>query len=339
MSSLLNTLNYYKAILLKNAIILYNYYVMQNCKQRIVFMGTPEFASNILKGLTEAGFNIVGVVSQPDKEVGRKRILQPSDVKKTALELGLPVITPIKIRNEYEDVLRFEPELIITAAYGQIVPKALLDYPKYKCINTHGSLLPKYRGGAPIQRSIINGDEFTGMSIMYMNEKMDEGDILYQKKLPIDIHDTNSDIFVKLSDLALKMLLEFLPKFFAGDFEAVKQNDEEATYAYNLDKDIEHIFFEDDVKKVYDHIRGLLDNPGCYFLMKDRKYKIEKCFFEYAEDVEPNTFRGLDRDYLRFDCNNGFIKVYMIKPEGKNSMDGRSFYNGAGRNLVGEKLG
>jgi len=302
-------------------------------------MGTPEFASNILKGLTEAGFNIVGVVSQPDKEVGRKRILQPSDVKKTALELGLPVITPIKIRNEYEDVLRFEPELIITAAYGQIVPKALLDYPKYKCINTHGSLLPKYRGGAPIQRSIINGDEFTGMSIMYMNEKMDEGDILYQKKLPIDIHDTNSDIFVKLSDLALKMLLEFLPKFFAGDFEAVKQNDEEATYAYNLDKDIEHIFFEDDVKKVYDHIRGLLDNPGCYFLMKDRKYKIEKCFFEYAEDVEPNTFRGLDRDYLRFDCNNGFIKVYMIKPEGKNSMDGRSFYNGAGRNLVGEKLG
>ncbi len=312
---------------------------MLNCNQRIVFMGTPEFASNILKGLTEAGFNIVGVVSQPDKEVGRKRILQPSDVKKTALELGLPVITPIKIRNEYEDVLRFEPELIITAAYGQIVPKALLDYPKYKCINTHGSLLPKYRGGAPIQRSIINGDEFTGMSIMYMNEKMDEGDILYQKKLPIDIHDTNSDIFAKLSDLALKMLLEFLPKFFAGDFEAVKQNDEEATYAYNLDKDIEHIFFEDDVKKVYDHIRGLLDNPGCYFLMKDRKYKIEKCFFEYAEDVEPNTFRGLDRDYLRFDCNNGFIKVYMIKPEGKNSMDGRSFYNGVGRNLVGEKLG
>ncbi len=302
-------------------------------------MGTPEFASNILKGLTEAGFNIVGVVSQPDKEVGRKRILQPSDVKKTALELGLPVITPIKIRNEYEDVLRFEPELIITAAYGQIVPKALLDYPKYKCINTHGSLLPKYRGGAPIQRSIINGDEFTGMSIMYMNEKMDEGDILYQKELPIDIHDTNSDIFAKLSDLALKMLLEFLPKFFAGDFEAVKQNEEEATYAYNLDKDIEHIFFENDVKKVYDHIRGLLDNPGCYFLMKDRKYKIEKCFFEYAEDVEPNTFKGLDRDYLRFDCNNGFIKVYMIKPEGKNSMDGRSFYNGAGRNLVGEKLG
>lgn len=312
---------------------------MRYCDQRIVFMGTPEFASNILKGLVEAGFNIVGVVSQPDKEVGRKRILQPSSVKKTALELGLPVITPIRIRNEYEEVLRYEPELIITAAYGQIVPKALLEYPKYKCINTHGSLLPKYRGGAPIQRSIINGDDFTGMSIMYMNEKMDEGDILYQKKLPIDIHDTNSDLFVKMSDLALEMLLEFLPRFFEGDFKAIKQNDEEATYAYNLDKEIEHVSFEDDVKKVYDHIRGLLDNPGCYFMLKEKKYKIEMCFFEYAEDVEVNTFRGLKNDYLRFDCLNGFIKVYMIKPEGKNSMDGRSFYNGAGRNLVGEKLG
>ena len=312
---------------------------MQNYDHRIVFMGTPQFASNILKGLVEAGFNIVGVVSQPDKEVGRKRILQPSKVKETALELGLPVVTPTKIRIEYEEVLKFEPDLIITSAYGQIVPKALLDYPKYKCINTHGSLLPKYRGGAPIQRAIINGETKTGMTIMYMNEKMDEGDILYQEELDIDIHDTNSDIFAKLSDLALKMLLQFLPKFFNGVFTVVKQKDEEATYAYNLDKEIEHIFFEDDVLSVYNHIRGLLNNPGCFFMMKDRKYKIEKCFFEYCEDVKPNTFRGLENDYLRFDCNNGFIKVYMIKPEGKNSMDAKSFFNGAGRNLIGEKLG
>ncbi|MBO7676198.1 MAG: methionyl-tRNA formyltransferase [Erysipelotrichaceae bacterium] len=312
---------------------------MEGYKQRIVFMGTPEFASNILKGLYEAGFNIVGVVSQPDKEVGRKRILQPSPVKQLAIELGLPVVTPVKIRNDYEEVLSFDPELIITAAYGQIVPKAILDYPKYKCINTHGTLLPKYRGGAPIQRAIINGEKETGMSIMYMNEKMDEGDILYQKSLPIDIHDTNADLFHKLSDLALEMLLEFLPRLFEGDFTPIKQNHEEATYAYNLDKEIEHISFNDDVLKVYDHIRGLLDNPGCYFMMKDRKYKIEKCFFEYDDKVDPNTFVGLEDDYLRFDCNNGYIKVYMIKPEGKNSMDGKSFYNGAGRNLTGEKLG
>ena len=161
------------------------------------------------------------------------------------MELGLPVVTPVKIRNEYEEVLKFDPELIITSAYGQIVPKALLDYPKYKCINTHGSLLPKYRGGAPIQRSIINGETKTGMTIMYMNEKMDEGDILYQEELDIDIHDTNTDVFNKLSDLALKMLLVFLPRFFEGDFTPAKQNDEEATYAYNLDKEIQARFEND----------------------------------------------------------------------------------------------
>lgn len=312
---------------------------MQEYKQRIVFMGTPDFASNILLGLHEAGFNIVGVVSQPDKEVGRKRILQPSSVKKMALSLNLPVVTPAKVRTDYDEVLKFEPDLIITAAYGQIIPSEILDYPKYHCINTHGSLLPKYRGGAPIQRAIINGEEYTGMSIMYMNEKMDEGDILWQEKLPIDIHDTNSDIFKKLSDLALKMLLEHLPDVFDGNVNPIKQNNDEATYSPNLDKEIEHIYFNDDVLKVYNHIRGLLDNPGCYFILKDKKYKIEKCFFEYVDNADTNTFIGLEKDYLRIDANNGFIKVYVIKPEGKNSMDAKAFFNGSGRSLVGEKLG
>ena len=312
---------------------------MQEYKQRIVFMGTPDFASNILLGLHEAGFNIVGVVSQPDKEVGRKRILQPSSVKKMALSLNIPVVTPAKVRTDYDEVLKFEPDLIITAAYGQIIPSEILDYPKYHCINTHGSLLPKYRGGAPIQRAIINGEEYTGMSIMYMNEKMDEGDILWQEKLPIDIHDTNSDIFKKLSDLALKMLLEHLPDVFEDNINPIKQNNDEATYSPNLDKEIEHIYFNDDVLKVYNHIRGLLDNPGCYFILKDKKYKIEKCFFEYVDNADTNTFIGLEKDYLRIDSNNGFIKVYVIKPEGKNSMDAKAFFNGSGRSLVGEKLG
>ena len=312
---------------------------MKEYTQRIVFMGTPQFAADILEGLVDSGFHIVGVVSQPDKEFGRKRTLRPSEVKQKAIDLGIPVITPKKIRLEYEDVLKFEPDLIITSAYGQIVPKQILDYPKYRCINTHGSLLPAYRGGAPIQRCLINGEEKTGMTIMYMNEKMDEGDILYQKELPIDIHDTNSDLFRRLSSLALDMLLEFLPKLFEGDVHPVKQDESLATYAPNLDKEIEHIRFEDDVRKVYDHIRGLLDNPGCYFIMKEKKYKIQKCFFEYSDDVIPNTFRGLEKDYLRLDCVNGYIKVYMIRPEGKNSMDGKSFYNGAGRNLAGEQLG
>ena len=312
---------------------------MNKYEHRIVFMGTPKFAADILSGLYEAGYNIVGVVSQPDKAFGRKHELRPSEVKQKALELGLEVVTPNKIRTDFEEVIAFKPDLIITSAYGQIVPKQLLDYPKYKCINTHGSLLPKYRGGAPIQRCIINGEKTTGMSIIYMNEKMDEGDILYQKSIDIGIHDTNTTLFDKLSKLSLEMLLEFLPKFFKGDFKAIKQNNDEATYAYNLEKEIEQISFNDDVLNVYNHIRGLLDNPGCYFVLNNKKYKIFDAFFEYDDNVEPSVFKGLENDYLRIDCLNGFIKVLKIRPEGKNTMDAHSFYNGAGRNLVGERIG
>ena len=312
---------------------------MNTNKQRIVFMGTPQFAADILAGLFADGYNIVAVVSQPDKEFGRKKVLKPSQVKMKARELGIPVLTPRKVRYEYEEILAYEPDLIITSAYGQIIPKELLEYPKYKCINTHGSLLPSYRGGAPIQRAIINGDKQTGITIMYMNEKMDEGDVLYQKAIDIDIHDTASDMFNKLSVLALSMLREFLPELFAGKVKPVKQDNDKASYAYNLEKELEHIAFNDDVLNVYNHIRGLLDNPGAYVMIKDRKYKLEKVFFEYADDADASVFKGLEKDYLRLDALNGFIMVYMIKPEGKNSMDAKSFYNGVGRNLIGEKLG
>lgn len=302
---------------------------------RIVYMGTPDFAAHILEGLVLNNYNIVCVVSQPDKIVGRKKVLQPSSTKQMAEKYNLPVLTPLKVRNEYEDILKYEPDLIITAAYGQIIPKALLDYPKYKCINAHGSLLPKHRGGAPIQRCLINGDTTTGMSIMYMDEKMDEGDILYQKQIPIDIHDTNSDLFIKLSDLALSMFLEFLPKFFEGDFTRVKQDHESATYSYNLRKEEEFISFNYNCLSVYNHIRGLLDNPGAYCILNDKKYKLINVFFEERGNTKANEFSGLENDYLVFNCTNGIIKVYKIQPEGKNIMSAKDFYNGAGRNLVG----
>lgn len=306
--------------------------------EKIVFMGTPKFAADILEGLIKANYNIVAVVSQPDKEVGRKRVLTPSPVKEVAISHNLPVLTPVKIRKEYEEVLSYEPDLIISSAYGQIIPNAILDYPKYKCINTHGSLLPKGRGGAPIQRSLINGDDKTGITIMYMNEKMDEGDILYQKEIDIDIYDTNTTLFDKLSKLSLEMLLKFLPKLFAGDINPIAQDHSLATYTYNLDKEIEHISFNDSTLNVYNHIRGLLDNPGCYTIIKEKKYKLEKVFFELCNNTNANKFIGLENDYLRFDCNDGYIKVYTIKPEGKNSMDAKSFFNGVGRSLVGETL-
>jgi len=312
---------------------------MEFNEKKIVFMGTPQFASHILDGLCKAGYHIVAVVTQPDKQFGRKKLLKPSEVKEKAIELGIPVLTPVKIKDEYEEVLSYEPDLIITAAYGQFIPSVILDYPAYKCINAHGSLLPKYRGGAPIQRAIINGEKETGITIQYMAKKMDQGEILYQKAIPILDEDTNATMFDKLARLALDMLLEFLPKLFAGDVQPVKQNEEEASYAWNLEKEIEHITFDRPVRTVYDHIRGLLDNPGAYFIYKDKKYKMEKVSFAEKEGTVPCVFEGLEEDYLRIDCNDGFIKVYQIHPEGKNSMDAKAFYNGAGRNMKGEKLG
>ena len=302
-------------------------------------MGTPKFAADILLGLYEAGFNIVGVLCQPDKPIGRKKVLTACEVKLQAHQINIPVLQPDRIKKDYEEVLALKPDLIITSAYGQIIPSKILDYPKYGCINTHGSLLPKYRGASPIQTAIINGDSQTGMSIMYMNEKMDEGDILYQRSIDIDINDTSSTLFNKMSKLALDMLIEFLPKLFDNNINPVKQDHTKASYTKLLDKSIEHIHFDDDVLKVYNHIRGLLDNPGCYFTINEKRYRIEKAFFEYDDNVDSNTFIGLENDYLRIDCQNGFIKIYNIKPEGKNTMDGKSFYNGVGRNLVGSKLG
>lgn len=306
--------------------------------ERIVFMGTPDFAANVLEGLLENKYNVVGVVSQADKKVGRKQILTPSPVKEMALKYDLPVFTPACIKDDYQDILALKPDLIITCAYGQFIPSVLIDYPKYKAINTHGSLLPKYRGGAPIQYSIINGENKTGISIIYMTKKMDAGDILYVKELPIDIKDTNTTLFAKLSDVARNALIEFLPLFFKGEFNRLPQAENEVTFAYNLTKQDEYINFNDDVLKVYNHIRGLLDNPGAYSILDNKKYKFMEVGFDYANNTSPCVFKGLEEDYLRIDCQNGFIKVFNIRPEGKNTMDGKSFYNGNGKNLVGEKF-
>ena len=301
-------------------------------------MGTPDFAANVLDGLIKASYNIVGVVSQADKKVGRKQVLTSSPVKEVALKYNLPVFTPYRIKEDYQNILDLDPELIITCAYGQFIPFELIDYPKYKAINTHGSLLPKYRGGAPIQWSIINGEEKTGISIIYMSKSMDEGDILYQKELPIEIKDTNTTLFSKLSDLALECLLDFLPSFFEGNFTRNPQKQEEVSFAYNLSKEDEYINFNNDVLKVYNHIRGLLDNPGAYSVLNNKKYKFIKVGFDYCDNFDPCSFSGLENDYLRIDCKNGYIKVYEIRPEGKNTMDAKSFYNGVGKSLIKQKF-
>ena len=309
---------------------------MEKC--RIVFMGTPLFASNILEGLINDQREIVAVVTKEDKRVGRKQILTPPPVKEVAMKYGIPCLQPKRIRKEYEEVLNYEPDLILVCAYGQIIPKAVLDHPRYGCVNTHGSLLPKYRGGAPIQRSIIEGEKETGITLMYMSEKMDEGDILAQDKLVIADDDTNSSLFSKMSDLALAMLRRDLDKIIRGEIKAMPQDHDKATYAYNLKKEDEYIDFGEQVRKVYDHIRGLLDDPGAYSVLDDKVYKFHKV--RYTDEVltEPCTIYGLYDKALAIGAKDGTILVDIIQSEGKKAMDARSFFNGLGKSLVGKKF-
>ena len=302
-------------------------------------MGTPLFAATVLEGLLNANYNIVGVVTQTDKKVGRKQQLSYSKVKEVAIAHGIDVFQPERIKDDYAFVIDKKPDLIITSAYGQFSPKALLDCPPYGCINTHASLLPRYRGGAPIQRSIINGEKESGVSIIYMTEKMDEGDILLQKALPIAIDDTNETLFEKLSDLAKDMLLELLPDLFAGNIHPVAQNNNEASYAYNLKKEEEFISFDDDVRRVYDHIRGLLKNPGAYGILDGKKFKFMEVGYQACDkELMPGTLASNKDNPVLIACRNGYIIVKRIQPEGKKEMDSKSFYNGQGRNLVGHQF-
>ena len=301
-------------------------------------MGTPMFAAHVLEGLIENNYNIVAVVTQTDKKIGRKQIVTFTPVKEVALKYNLPVLQPRKIREEYAEIVDYQPDLIITCAYGQIIPQVLLDLPKCGCINTHGSLLPKYRGGAPIQWSIINGEKETGVTVMYMDKKMDEGDILFKEALPIEEADTNESMFEKLSDLALKMLLEHLDDIIAGNVNPIKQNNEEATYAYNLSKEDEFINFNEDLTKVYNHIRGLLSNPGAYGIIDGKKYKFHKVRRSDEILCEASVVYGLHDGAIAVGTKNGTILIDEIQSEGKNKMPAKAFYNGAGKNLVGKRF-
>ena len=304
---------------------------------RIVFMGTPFFASNILEGLINNNYNIVLVVTQPDKPFGRKRVLKASECKEIAMKNSIDVLCPNSLKDEYKRIFDYKPDLIITCAYGQFLPKGLLDFPKYKSINIHGSLLPKYRGGAPIQRCIMNGDKYTGISIMFMNEHMDEGDILYQNKIKIDINDTSTSLFNKMSNLGREMIIDFLPKFLNGDYIAIKQDNKLSCVAGNIKKEEEHINFNDDVEKVHNHIRALLDNPGCYFVVDDKKYKIHKSAFVADNNSTPSYIYGFENDYIKIGTNNGFILIYLIQAESKNVCNAKEFNNGLGKKIIGKQ--
>ncbi len=301
---------------------------------RIVFMGTPTFSVPILEALIEK-YNVVGVVTQPDKLVGRKKELVSTPVKVCALKHNIKVFQPTRIKKEYQEILALNPDLIVTAAYGQIIGKEILDYPKYRCINVHGSLLPKHRGGAPIQRSIINGDQTTGITIMYMEKGMDSGDILKQKEIEILDSDNSTTLFEKLSLVGRDLLMEVIPDLIEGKIVPIKQDESLVTYSYNIEPSEEQINFNKDALHVVNLIRGLAMEPGAYFYFNgfceniDRIKVLEAKVGSTITDKKPGEIVSKTKKYFTMACGNKTtIDIYQIQPFGKKIMNASDFING-----------
>lgn len=303
---------------------------------RIVFMGTPDFSVNVLQGLIDNyKDDIVGVVSQPDRKVGRHQELKNTPVKDLALKYNILVLQPTNIKEEYDKVLELNPDIIITCAYGQIIPKAILDYPKYGCINVHASLLPKLRGGAPIHHALIDGYDKTGITIMYMDSKMDAGDIIKQKETEITDKDNLESLHDRLSIIGKDLLLEVLPSIIDGTNNRIKQNLDEVTFGYNITREEEHIDFNKSSREIFNLIRGLSPIPGANAILDGNEMKIYDC---KIVNTIYNNVRGeivdVNRDGFIVCTGDTGILITSIKPFGKKRMDASSFINGIGKDIL-----
>ncbi len=311
--------------------------------EKIIFMGTPDFSVPVLRQLIDDGYEVVAVVTQPDRPVGRKRVLTPPPVKVEAEKHGIPVLQPNKIREaeEIKKVLDYKPDLIVTAAFGQILPNEILDTPKHGCINVHASLLPELRGGAPIHYSIIQGKEKTGITIMYMVEKLDAGDILTQVEVPIDEKDNVGSLHDKLSVAGSKLLSETIPLLLANKITPIKQDDEKATFAYNIKREQEIIDWNKAGVDIYNHIRGLNPWPVAYTTFRGDVIKIwagEKVEYN-KEKLSPGSIVEINEDGFIVSTGSELgIKITELQPAGKKRMPTKQFLQG-NQLEIGEKLG
>lgn len=311
---------------------------------RILFMGTPDFAVSSLDALIEAGYNVIGVVTQPDRPVGRKQVLTPPPVKEAALRHGLAVLQPEKIKAEeaLEEVLALAPDLIVTAAYGQILPKRLLEAPKFGCINVHASLLPKYRGGAPIHKAIVDGETESGVTIMYMVEALDAGDMLSKVVVPIEERDTVGLLHDKLAAAGSRLLLETVPRLLAGEIQPEAQDHSAATFAPNIKRADEKIDWSKSAEQIYNQVRGLNPWPVAFTTCAGKVWKlwwVEK-LPEVNSGKEPGTIIAREEDGLVVACGSGAVKITELQPEGKKRMSALDFLRGAGSSIeIGTKVG
>lgn len=301
-------------------------------------MGTPDFSVPILEALIkEENCEVVAVVTQPDRKVGRKNVLTAPPVKKKAMAYDIPVLQPEKLSGspEMNTILEMEPDLIVTAAYGQYVPTKLLNAPRFKAINVHASLLPKYRGAAPIHYALINGDEKTGVTIMYMVKKMDAGDIISQRDITIEESDTVGSLFNKLSLLGRDLLIDTLPELFNETVQPIVQDESEVTLAPMIQPAEEKLDWTKSAKDLANKIRGMNPFPGAYTLLNGERFKI--WFAEalsHSSDSHPGTIIKLSKDELIVQCGNQTaLKLLVVQPFGKPKMPVSDYLAGARNHL------
>ena len=299
---------------------------------KIVFMGTPDFSVNALENIVKAGHDVVGVITQPDKPKGRGGKMQYTPVKEKALELGLDVYQPQRVKETefIEKLKEMNPDAIVVIAFGQILPKAILDMPKYGCINVHASLLPKYRGAAPIQWSVIDGERETGVTTMYMNEGLDTGDIIDKVVVPIDKKETGGSLFDKLAIEGGKLILKTLIELENGTAVRTPQDDSKSNYAGMINKQLGKIDFNKSANEIERLIRGLNPWPSAYTKMDGKTLKIWDADVDDSEnDSAPGTITEVGKDFIRVATGKGSLKILELQLEGKKRMKTRDFLNGA----------
>ncbi len=296
---------------------------------KILFMGTPEFAVPVLEGLTEK-YKVKAVVTQPDKKVGREGALTSPPIKKVASDKVILVIQPESIKNYIEEINDLDIDLIVTCAYGQLIPEEILNKPRLGAINVHASLLPKLRGGAPIHRAIIQGHNKTGVTIMKMTKRLDAGDIISQKEINIEDEDTASTLHDKLSILGKELLLETLPSIIDGTAKYEKQDDSEATFAANIKRSEERIDFSKSKRQVYNKIRGLNSWPGAYCTLDSKILKVWEAYTtdNYYNNVFDGEVTAIYENGFGVKVANGEVVITSIQPEGKPKMSALDFARG-----------
>lgn len=295
---------------------------------KVIFMGTPDFSVPVLNELIN-NCQVILVVTKTDAKAGRHQEISFSPIKKVALENNIPLFQPIKIKEDYQTIIDLNPDIIITCAYGQIIPKEVLDCPKYGCINVHASLLPKYRGGAPIHWAILNGEKETGITIMYMNEGMDTGDIIAKESIPILESDNVGTLFDKLSLMGANLLIKTLPSIIDQTCNREKQDDSMASYAPTLKRADELIDFNKTTLEVFNKIRGLNSWPLAYMILNNEETKILECEKSYGSfDKNPGEITRISKDKIGIKTKDGEVLITKIKPNGKRAMFVKEYLNG-----------